>query len=418
MSKNLGKLILGVILTLGAIVLLSRAGLLSSPPDPIPNPTSEYITGLETKWASFTPTVQGNGQLPSEIPWTDTFNLGDAEKLRELLHSVYATEGMDLRVSSVTERGGFGIYCGAATCRFFWYPTDNPALSLPERINKGMLSELMAPETRYCRVVLKIGELWGGVPQWALQNFIIGKTEHVTKDEITKKRDHTSTASVILHVPFGLQTESVQPTNVVPKTVIAPPEVPVEPRLAAGVSIWNRDHVDLVTYFTKIDQYADWLSTYDLIAPINWTTNNAPRSLVNLYALKLEIEKHFNTPSPDPNKPWPYDNLYADALKQALAAGFTGLDQFQVVLDWPNPERQGEWYYLKSIGKIPDKSDPDYKAKYEAYLAALEPVIKPDDLDFNRDNLYPLFRADVSNLDWSWVPTASEWQWVKTIIGH
>lgn len=346
-------------------------------------PTSEAAQAAATRMAEHTqtPGPAGEQALATLIPWQDVYQLGDAELLRQSLMSVYAATGFDLRISSVVDTGASGVYCIQGHI-----PEPVEEIPLVTQVQAGTV--VLIPETRYCVGVAKIGELWGGVPQVDLQEFTLKELEHRSVDPNERTITHTETVDIELHVRFGLLTQSVQPGNEVKKTFDDPNGV-----LREWIDLVKRMKFALVggepaeaeffrAHIDRADNLADELATLELIAPLE---PDGSRSMRNLDELKRLIEYHFNNSSGDKNNPWPYDNLYALAIEKALAAGYTGVGEFKVVLEWPKEE--GVWYYLTDLDINPKR------------------VIEPNDLDKFKHNLYPLYRDEIG---FDWVP-----QWNK-----
>jgi hypothetical protein len=72
----------------------------------------------------------------------------------------------------------------------------------------------------------------------------------------------------------------------------------------------------------------------------------------------------------------------------------------------PNPTKPNEWYHLDSIGTQPATFDD--KAGWQAYLDALNPVIKPEDFArYNWDNAYTFWAPDLQQVNlWSMMTEA------------
>lgn len=404
-NKFFDLLIYGFIF--GVLVVLAVLGIryyrsIQKPIVPSLPPSSSAVTAAtQLAQMTVTPGVDSDGQLPTAIPWTDSFRLGDQEVLTQAIHNLYATKSFDLRISTVNTYGGVGIYCIA---QYLPIPLTgakyDPNQSMaPQVSDQGKW--VILPGSRYCSMWLVMGELWGGVIQRDLQTasvytpqtkpsyippnqswILLTPTDQTTDNELTRTHEHTQTASVELHLPFGLLTSSIQPKNQLKKTLgPAPNGLVVE--LINGVN-WLKDKPQFQTVADAADTYARWLAQYDMIAPIG---PNGSRDTSNLNKLKEDMDTAFSNPSLTGSK-YPYDNLRADMEIVVKNAGYLSLDSFTVVLEWPY--HPGEWITLESLA---DKNSLPV------------PVIKPDDLDFNKDNLYVLFSEDVEKeMTWDKVP--------------
>ena len=380
--------VLGAILVIALMVVLVGGafyyGKLSGRiPSVADIPTSEAALAAATRIAEHTqtPGPAGEQALATLMPWQDVYQLGDAELLRQSLMGVYASAGFDLRVSSIVDTGASGIYCIQGHI-----PDHAEEIPLVTQVQAGTIT--LIPGTRYCVGVAKIGELWGGVPQIDLQKFELEELEHRSVDPNERTITHTETVDIELHVRFGLLTHSVQPGNEIKKTFDDPNGV-----LREWIDLVKRMKFALfggepaeAEFFRaaidRADNLANELATLELIAP---TEPDGSRSMRNLDELKRLIEWHFNSPSPDPANPWPFDNLYPIAVEKAKRAGYTGIGEFKVVLEWPYEE--GVWYYLINLDSDPKR------------------VIETNDLDKFKHNLYPLYRDEIG---FDWVP-----QWNK-----
>src|SRR3989344_563004 len=345
-------------------------------PPRIPSPPQTSSDGVAAatriaEWTA-TPGVEGIGQVATLVPWTDVYQLGDVPKLKIALANLYATKGVDLRVSTINEFGAIYVYCYQ-----HYQPIRNPDTTKPLYKQVAWLY----PKTRYCAGVITITSLYGGVPQKDLMNLTVEPVNNQSvKNEETRQIIHTQSAKVTITARMGLLNESGLPGVSIKDTFDDPEETlraffEYSRQFMAGDENYWREKKD------KGDTLGLWGSQWDVIAPLDAKTGQ--RSTLHLDLLKKETEKHFNSPSPDPNKPWPYDNLLLVAKEEAKKQGFTDVTELKVNIIFPYEE--GVYYYLETIGTDNQK-----------------PVIDAESITMFKDNLYPYLIKDVEiPADWT-----------------
>lgn len=417
-GQGLVEVLIIIALIVGALIW---SGVIDISPanqaDPTPAPNSAEQAAINIQNLTPTPGAGSNGQLPTAIPWTTNIEFGEEAQLREALHGVYGSSGFDYRVTTINTRGGVGIYCIVGFTNPLLGPGYDPNIPIPDQINSGRIKVIAGG--RYCAAWFVLGELWAGVPQSALQKLDSFQSEArleltpttvdpsgitrsasapngdrcpdgtvwISDDSTTNQHTCGQWVDVTLHVPFGLLTSSTQPTNQVKFSIDHPHNVI---RSWGDFNAWVNGTTDYQTYIDQADTYAYWLARYDLIAPID---PNGGRDLSNLNRLKADMDLHYNSPSPNPQQPWPYDHLRQLAQEKAVAAGYQGVRSFRVVLEWPG--RENEWVYLESI----EGGNYDY-------------VVDPTDLQFNQNNVYQLYAAEfkAAGTTPEWVPSwARSW---------
>lgn len=317
------------------------------------------------------PGPASEGVVATAVPWGTVLDVGDVERMRAELSSVYAAQGMDLRIAAALTTASSSAYC----IHGHW-PAGDPAIPLIDQVNSGDIN--LTPGTRYCVGFTKIGELWAGVPQSDLQGFTLNPIDYRVVDPEAHIVTTTQTIDVVVTARFGLLTHSVQPGNEVKVTFDRPAHLAaawLDLRQEIGATLFGAPSYDgmyVQTQIDRADNLANELATLELIAPF---FPDGGRDMKNLVELERLVRFYFNNPSPDPSQPWPYDHLRAQAELAAIQAGYQGLESFTVILEWPYEE--GTWYYLQGLDTAPQL------------------VIDPNDGVKFQDNLYPLWRSEI-----------------------
>lgn len=434
MSKNLKDLVLVVLLLLIAPVLVPGIydpikGYLPKPGEQptqqvlvvdaqgTPLATQEFTAqDAATAIVEYTPEPgEDTGAVATLVPWTSIMDLGDASLLETSVREVFGTMGYDLNITSSDTHLGMGIWCEIIFGEK-WGKRWDPSIPNPVQLQNGTISEDW--QSRDCPMWIVEGELIAGVPSVSLsqlQFYSIDEINNGAKPKppyavyrevpssVTNTESKTvteiETLDVVLYLEYGFMGAVVQSSNQVKHSLESPLGVVTD---LASFNAWVNKNPGWTSYSDKSDTMARWLANYDLIAPIGL---DGSRSTNNLDRLLIEMKRHFNEDAPPGSAPWPYTRLKADVNLAAQNAGFNQIGIFKVELVSPTGV-DGQWVKLESLVD----SDPGFTL-----------VINDADLDFNKNNFYPMFRAEIDHRwDWlpSWVTQHPEWTTKFQVLPH
>lgn len=368
---------------------------------------------------NMTPTAgsAGAGQLETAIPTKMIVpDPANAEAMRQILQDKMASDiSLDWLVTARLTTGG-----GAHACFVGWYdkdgniPSNHPDQPMWELIDQGKI--LTADELGFggCKTTIKVGEMMAGIPASYLKditNYTITEEQKPYEDAaiITTR----SRVIVTVKVPYGFLGLNVQPGNEVTLPTVIPNE-----NTAYVVDSWKYlfslgDNVSGIwVKWAGLDNTTDNLAILDVIAPIqDWRTGaRSPEHLEKL--------REFTLQSVQPGYPT-YETITNIVCAAADKAGYQDIPaqledgtpatlkkcEVRINLVGPNPTKPEEWYHLDSIPPTWPTTMTD-TAGWASYLAALRPVINPDEFTrYNWDNAYVLYQPDLqSGAWWTQVP--------------
>lgn len=386
-------------------------------PQGTPLATMEFTAeDVATAIVQYTPEPgEDTGSVATLIPWTTILDLGDASLLETSVRQVFGTMGYDLNITSSDTHLGMGVWCEIIFSEKRGKRWD-PNIPNPIQLQNGTIKEVW--QSRDCPMWIVEGELIAGVPSVTLSMLRFFSVEEINNgaqpkppyavyrevpssitDTDSKTITEIESLDVVLYLEYGFLTASVQSTNQVKHSLESPLGVVTD---LADFSAWVHKNPGWTSYSDKSDTLARWLANYDLIAPIGL---DGSRDTTNLDRLLIEMRRHFSQDAPPGSAPWPYTRLKADVNLAARQAGFHEIGIFKVELVSPTGT-DGQWVKIESI--VDD--DPGFDL-----------VINPDDLDFNKNNFYPMFREEINHRwDWlpSWVAQHPEWGLKYQILPH